>query len=431
VSSIIKTVRAREVLNTKRVPTIEVDIVLADGSLGRAAAPGGTSRGQSEAVDLLDGDESYFSGLGVKKAIAIVNTEIADLVRGKDASNQERIDRLLIECDGTKNKSRLGGNSIIATSLANAKAAAQSRKMPLYEHLGGGTEIPLPILYVMFGGPAFTGMAGIGDFQEYSLIPLFARSYKEGYIATLGIYKKLCQNMASKRGLTLPYYDKIAGIPVAWCDSNEEPFAILTRLIEEEGYVPNKDFAIYTDLAASQLYKGDMYHLAADGKVLSSVQMVDKLESICSKYPVLVMEDCLAESDWDGWRLLTSRLGNKVELVGDDLFATNPNRLSRGVAMGAGNAIVIKPNQIGTLTETFETIRIAKEAGYGTVISTRSGELWDPYLVHLCVGQNLAQGKIVGAYPTGESSLNEILRVEDSLGERATYRGAGVLCKFL
>ena len=430
-SAIIKEVHAREVFTTKGVPTVEVDVVLNDGSLGRAAAPGGTSRGKGEAFDLIDGDSSYFNGLGVNKAIAIVNAEIADLLKGKDATHQETIDRLLIERDGTENKSRLGGNAIIATSLANAKAAARSLGIELFEHLGGGREIPLPLIYVMFGGPAFVGMPGIGDFQEYNLIPLKAKSYKEGFIATLGIYRKLREIIARKSGQGMPLYAKLAGIPIARFDSNEEAFVTLTRLIKEEGYVPGEDFAIYTDIAASQLYKDGMYHLNADQETLSRDQMIDRLEEICNKYPILAMEDCLFEEDWEGWKVLTGRLGNRVQLVGDDLFVTNPGRLKNGIKLGVANAIVIKPNQVGTLTETFETIRIAKEAGYGTVISTRSGELWDPYLVHLCVGQDLGQGKIVGAYPTGESSLNELLRVEDRLRDKMIYKGRDVLSRFI
>ena len=422
----IRSVHAREVFDTKGLPTVEVDVLLGDGSLGRAAAPGGTSRGTSEAFDLRDGDKSYFDGMGVSKAIQNVNTEIADKLRGTDATDQERIDNLLIELDGTENKSRVGGNALIATSLANAKAAAKSRGVELFEHLGGGREIPISLVNVMFGGPAYVGVPGTADFQEYKLIALNAESHKEGYLKISRIYQRLCEFMVEKQGFGIPKLAQLAGTLSARFDSNDEAFATLTKLIEDEGYVPRKDFGIYIDLAATQLYKDGMYHLKADNAVLSREEWIGRLEEMCDNYPIISMEDCLFEDDWEGWVNLTKRLGNKVQLVGDDLFTTNPKRLKKGVEMGAANAIVIKPNQVGTLTETMETIRMAKAAGYGTVISVRSGELWDPYIVHLCVGQNLGQGKI-----GGRGSLNEILRIEECLGDELVYKGRSILSKFL
>jgi enolase len=420
----IKTVYAREVFNTKGLPTVEVDVRLDDGSLGRNAAAGGTSRGLSEAFDLRDGDKSYFNGMGVQKAVLNVNTKIAERLRGRDATDQEGIDRLLIELDGTEDKSILGGNAIIATSIANAKAAAQSRGVELFEHLGGGGETPIFMVNVMVGGPAYVGVPGTCDFQEYKLIALNVKSYREGYLATLSMYKRLSEIMAKKRGVGVPKLG--ARTPIATFDSNEEAYAALTKLIEDAGYVPRTDFGIYTDLATSQLYTDGMYRLEADDKVLTRGEMIDKLEEMCDNYPVISMEDCLFEDDWEGWKILTKQLGNKVQLVGDDLFVTNPKRLQKGIEMGVANAVVIKPNQVGTLTETMETIRMAKAAGYGTVISSRSGELWDPYLVHLCVGQNLGQGKI-----GGRSSLNELLRIEDCLGDGVVYKGRSLLSKFL
>lgn len=420
----IKTVCAREVFNTKGLPTVEVDVLLDDGSLGRNAAAEGTSRGMSEAFDLRDGDKSYFNGMGVRKAVLNVNTKIAERLRGRDATDQKGIDRLLIELDGTEDKSRLGGNAIIATSIANAKAAAQSRGVELFEHLGRGGETPIFMVNVMVGGPAYVGVPGTCDFQEYKLIALNVKSYREGYLATLGMYKRLSERMAKKRGVGVPKLG--ARTPIATFDSNEEAYAVLTTLIEDAGYVPRTDFGLYTDLAASQLYTDGMYHLEADDKVLTRGEMIDKLKEMCDNYPVISMEDCLFEDDWEGWKILTKQLGHKVQLVGDDLFVTNPKRLQKGIDMGVANAVVIKPNQVGTLTETVETIRMAKAAGYGTVISSRSGELWDPYLVHLCVGQNLGQGKI-----GGRSSLNELLRIEDYLGDTAVYRGRSLLSKFL
>lgn len=430
-AGIIKNVFAREVINRKGLPTVEVDVLLDDGSLGRAAAPGGTSRGVHEAKDLRDGDETYFKGMGVNQTISNVNTEIVERLKGKKAADQEEIDRLLVELDGTEDKSRLGSNAVVATSLANAKAAANSLGVQLFEHLGGGKEIPLAFIYVLFGGPAYVGIEGTPDFQEFALLPLFAGSYKDGYIATLGMYDKMSRIMAKRMGLGIPNIKEMNVLSTAKFDSNDEVLNILTELIEAEGYVPRKDYGIYLDIAASHFYKEGKYHLKADGLVLSTEEMIDKLEEMCTKYPIVSMEDCLFENDWEGWKILTERLGNKVQLVGDDLFVTNPKRLSKGIELGVANAIVIKPNQIGTLTETIETVRRAKAAGYGTVISPRSGELWDPYVVHLCVGQSLEQGKLVGAYSGGETDLNELTRIEDSLGGQAIYRGKEILSKFL
>lgn len=426
----IKNVHAREVFNTKGLPTVEVDVLLDDGNLGRATAPGGTSRGRSEAFDLRDGNNTYFGGMGVDKAISNVNTEITDELKGKDATNQEKIDNLLIKLDGTENKSRLGGNAIVATSIANAKAAAKSRGVELFEHLGEGSELPISFVYVMFGGPAYVGVSGVSDFQEFALIALNVESYKEGYMKTFHIYERLCKLMMEKQGFGIPKLAELAGTLTAKFDSNDEAFDTLTELIEDEGYVPGKDFGIYTDIAASQLYKDGKYHLKADDKVLSTDKWIDKLERMCDKYPIVSMEDCLFEDDWEGWKILTKRLGDKVQLVGDDLFVTNPKRLKKGIEMGVANAIVIKPNQVGTLTETIETIKMAKTAGYGTVISPRSGELWDPYVVHLCVGQNLGQGKIVEC-PSGGQSLNELMRIRDYLGDKAVYKGRSTLSQFL
>lgn len=430
-SGIIKNICAREIFTNKSSPTVEVDVLLEDGSLGRASAPRGTSRGKFEAFDLKDGDESYFNGMGVNKAIENVNNEIADQLRGKNALAQEQIDRLLIELDGTENKSRLGGNAIIATSLANAKAAAKSRGIELFEQLGGGTEIPLAFIYLMFGGPSYIGALGTCDFQEYALIALGAKSYREGYISTLGMYKKLCDILAKKRGVETPNLPELIDTPIARFDSNDEALATITKLIEDEGYEPGKDFGIYLDIAGSELFKDGMYHLEADHAVLSRDEMIDRLEEMCDKYPIISMEDCLFEDDWEGWEILTKRLGHKIQLVGDDLFATNPKRLKKGIEKGVANAIVIKPNQIGTLTETIDTIKLAKSAEYGTIISPRSEELWDPYIVHLGVGQNLGQGKIVGAYSGGETDLNELIRIGDYLGNRTIYRGKDILSRYL
>jgi enolase len=424
-TGIIKNVHAREVFDEKGLPTVEVDVLLDDGSLGRAAAPGGTSRGASEAFDLRDGDRSYFDGRGVVKAIQNVNTEICNGLRGRNAFDQEEIDRLLIELDGAEDKSRLGGNAIVATSMANSKAAAKSKGIELFEHLGEGRELPIPLIHVMYGGPAYVDMAGTCDFQEYALFALSAKNYREGFLAVLRIYDRLREIVVRNRGFGMPRLAHLAGKITATFDSNDDALSTLTRLIEDEGYVPRKDFGIYLDIASSQLYKDGSYSLEADNAVLSRGEWIDELAEMCSKYPIMSMEDCLYEHDWEGWQILTKRLGEKVQLVGDDLFTTNPKRLRKGIDLGVANAIVIKPNQVGTLTETKETIKIAKEAGYSTLISGRSGQLWDSHLIHLCVGQSLGQGKLVRC-PVGGPSLNEIIRVEGLLGEEAVYRDRSV-----
>lgn len=423
----IKKITAREVFTTKGVPTIEVDVVLNDDSLGRSAAPGGTSRGEYESFDLIDGDKSYFDGKGVTKAISIVHNTIAKKLLNHNAYDQENIDNILIELDGTERKSQLGGNTIIAVSIACAKAAAQSKNIELFKYFGGGSEMPLPLVYVMFGGPAYVSLSGICDFQEYALIPLKAKDYKSGYISTLGIYKKLCEIMAAKTGQGTAHYSKIAGIPIARFDTNEEAFSILTQLIKEEGYESWDEFGIHVDVAANQLYRNGLYYLDCNKVVLSRDQMIDWLVKVCTDYPIVSLEDPLFEDDWEGWKILTERIGNKVQILGDDLFVTNTKRLEKGITMGAANAIVIKPNQVGTLTETFQTIKTAKATNYETVVSPRSGELWDPYLVHLCVGQNLGQGKIAGAYSSGESNVNELIRIGDSLAGKAIYRNGSIL----
>jgi enolase len=429
-ASKIKSVHAHEIFDAKGLPTVAVDMVLEDGSSGRAVAPGGTSRGSSEPVDLRDGDKTYFNGLGVEKAIHNVKTEIAGALKGMDATDQEAIDRTLIELDGTDDRSRLGSNSIIGTSLAAAKAAAQSKGVELFEHFGGGREIPVALVNIMFGGPAYVGVTGTADFQEYKLYALTANGTKDGYLKIARIHEKLGKVMVQKRGFGIPKLAALAGGLAAKFETNDEAFATVTRLIEEEGYTPRKDFGFYLDMAATQLFEDGKYHLTADNQVLSREEWIDRLVDLCDRYPIISMEDSLHEDDWEGWVDLTKRLGDRVQIVGDDLFTTNPVRLKKGIEMGAANAVVIKPNQVGTLTETFETIRIAKAAGYGTIVSRRSGELYDPYIAHLCVGQSLGQGKMVNC-PAGGQHQNELLRIEDSLGGQAEYAGKSPVARFL
>ncbi|MGQ9781103.1 MAG: phosphopyruvate hydratase [Nitrososphaeria archaeon] len=429
-TSKIRSVHAREVFDIRNIPALEVDVILEDRSLGRAIAPSGTSRGANESFDLRDGDQSYFKGMGVWKAIENVNLEIDKKLRGNDATDQEHIDRLMIELDGTSNKSRLGGNAIIATSIANAKAAAQSLGIPLFEHLGEGREIPLTWFMVMIGGPIYAGKdIKTSDIQEFAYYALNSRSYREGYTMTLEVYQALREILDKEKGYTLPRLGGGWLAPTFY--SNDDALSTMTKAIEKAGYSPGKDFAIYLDVASTHFYKNGRYHLKADNKVLTSQEMVDYLEDMCNIYPIVSIEDGLSEEDWEGWKLLTKRIGHKTQLVGDDIFATNPQRLKKGIEMGLANAIVIKPNQIGTVTETIQTIRLAKAAGYGTVPSARSGEIGDPFLSHLVVGQALGEGKLASFDGEEHVRLNELLRIEEYLGSDGTYAGRKVLSRFL
>jgi enolase len=428
--SAIKEIHAREVFDMKNLPAVEVDVILEDGSRGRAIAPSGTSRGSNESCDLRDGDMKYFNGMGVQKAINNVNIIIAKKLKGEDSTNQERIDKLMIDLDGTKDKSKLGGNAIIGTSLATAKAAAQSLDIPLFEHLGAGKMLPIAWFIVMIGGPIYGGKdIRTSDIQEFAYYDLHSKNLKEGYATTLTVYRALCEILDKEKGYSLP---KLAsGLLAPAFSSNDEAVSITTRAIEKAGFTPGKDFAIYLDVAATHLYKNGKYHLKADNKILTSEGMVNFLEDIRNKYPVVSMEDCLHEEDWDGWKLVTKRLGNKTQLVGDDLFTTNPQRLKKGIELGVANALIIKPNQIGTVSEAINAIKIAKAAGYGTMPSCRSGEVGDPFLSHLIVGQSLGQGKLIGFEGEEHVRLNELLRIEEYLGNEGTYIGSKVLSRFL
>lgn len=379
---------------------------------------------------MRDGDPNYFNGMGVNQAISNVNTEIAAALSGLDATDQARVDRRMIELDGTPNKSRLGGNAIIAVSLATAQAAAASRKVELFEHMGGGVVIPLVQANVMYGGPAYVAVNGTADFQEYKLIALSAPSYHEGFMQIQRVFRRLRETMVKRRGSSIPILPSVSGIMAATFDSNDEALDTITKLVEAEGFEPRKDMGFYLDIAATQLYQDGMYHLAADGQVLTREQWIDRLDDMCRRFPIVSMEDCLFEDDWEGWAILTKRLGNKVQLVGDDLFTTNPQRVKKGIQMGVANATVIKPNQVGTLTETYETVRLAKAAGYGTVVSPRSGELWNPFVANLCVGQSLGQAKALSC-PAGGPYLNDFLRIADLLGPQAEYPGRQALARFL
>jgi enolase len=428
--SAIKEIHAREVFDMKNLPAVEVEVLLTDGSEGKAIAPSGTSRGSNESCDLRDGDKKYFNGMGVSKAIYNVNTLIAKKLRGEDSTDQKHIDDLMIELDGTEDKSKLGGNAIIASSIANAKAAAESLGVPLFKHLGAGKVMPIAWFLVMVGGPIYAGeKVKTSDIQEFAYYDVHSKSFREGYETTLNVYKKLREILEKEKGYALPRLGGGWLAPVF--SSNDEALSVVTDAIEKAGYIPGKDFVIYIDVAATHLYKEGKYHLNADNRILSSEEMVNFLEDVRSKYPVISIEDCLSEEDWEGWKLATERLGSRTQLVGDDLFTTNPQRLKKGIGMGVANAIIIKPNQIGTLSETIQTIKIAKAAGYGTMPSARSGEIGDPFLSHLTVGQGLGQGKLAWFDGDDHIRFNELLRIEEHLGSKGRYIGRKVLSRFL
>jgi enolase len=374
---------------------------------------------------------SYCRGLGVSRAVKGVNTEINAALIGQDAADQAAVDNLMLKLDGTPHKARLGGNAIIATSLAVAKAAAQSQQIPLYEYFGGGRELPVPLCLIMYGGPVYVGVPGTADFQEYGLYAFAAKSYKEGFLQSMVIYRKLAAVMAQKQGFGLPRLASMAGMLTARFDSDEEALATLTRLVAEEGWVPGRDMGLYLDIAATHLHKDGKYHLGSENRTLSREEWISRIVNLVESYPIITaIEDCLDEEDWEGWAALTRKLGDKVQVTGDDFLVTNPERLKRAIKEKCANALVIKPNQVGTLTETFETIRLAKAAGWNTVASIRSGEMFDPYTDHLIVGQNLGQGKMVEC-PAGGQQLDELIRIEEQLGDKAIYRGRGILEKYV
>jgi enolase len=426
-SWLIDSVTARELFDARGLPSIEVDVTLRDGSRGTWMAPAGSSRGTNEAADLRDEDEDFFEGLGVSKAVANVNNEIAEALKGLDATAQEKIDETLILLDGTPDKSRLGANALVATSVAVAKAAARSKGLELRQYLGGGRTIPVSLVIVMFGGPIHVGTAGTADFQEYALYDLSARDPKEGFARTIELFKPLREYVAKKQGVGIPRLAGVAGWLSARFDTNDEALSTLTDIVKRAGLVPGTDIGLYIDVAATYLYRDGTYRLSAEHQALTREQWIDRLVAMQEEYPIIVsMEDCLDEEDWDGWRILTDRLGDKLQLVGDDFFVTNPARLKRGIETGCANAVIIKPNQVGTLSETLETIRLAKAHGYRTVLSVRSGQMFDPFMAHLCVGQSLGQAKMVEA-PSGTAHLDEILRIQESLGSRASYIGGDFL----
>ena len=417
--SAIESVHARQILDSRGNPTIEVDVALASGSSGRAAVPSGASTGSREALELRDGD-APFGGKGVTRAVGHVNGEIATAVSGRDAADQRGLDEALIALDGTDGKSRLGANAILGVSLAVARAAAAHAGEPLWRYLGGpeAAVLPVPTMNVLNGGVHADNPV---DFQEFMVAPVGAASFREAVQMGAEVYHELKRTLKA-RGLASAVGDEGGFAPAL--DSNEAPLELLVAAIEGAGYRPDTDVAICLDPAASEFFRDGRYELAGEGRSLSSHEMVEYWEQILDRYPVLSLEDGMAEGDWDGWERLTATLGRRVQLVGDDIFVTNPRILQEGIERGIANSILIKLNQIGTLTETLDTIAIARDAGYRAVISHRSGETEDSFIADLAVATGVGQIK-TGAPARSErvAKYNQLLRIEEQLGDAAQYAG--------
>jgi enolase len=415
----IEKVHARQILDSRGNPTVEVDVVLKSGAAGRAAVPSGASTGEFEAVELRDGGDRW-AGKGVAKAVDNVNGELADAVKGIDPADQEQLDRTMIELDGTDNKGRLGANAILGVSLAGAKAAAAEDGLPLWRYLGGEAAhvLPVPMMNVLNGGAHADNKV---DFQEFMIVPVGAPTFAEALRTGAEVFHAL-KGTLHAQGLSTAVGDEGGFAPDL--DSNEAALKALIEGIEAAGHRPGDDVAIALDPATSEIFESGSYELEHESRSLSSAELVDYWADISSRYPVLSIEDGLDEEDWDGWRLLTEKLGDRVQLVGDDLFVTNTERLERGIRSGAANSILIKVNQIGTLSETLAAIKMAEEAGYTAVMSHRSGETEDTTIADLAVATGCGQIK-TGAPSRSDrvAKYNQLLRIEEMLGGDATYPG--------
>ncbi|MGA2321142.1 MAG: phosphopyruvate hydratase [Solirubrobacteraceae bacterium] len=423
--SAIASVHARQILDSRGNPTVEVDVGLESGAFGRAAVPSGASTGEHEAVELRDGGQA-FGGKGVLQAVGHVNGEIADAVRGRDGADQTGLDRALIELDGTDTKARLGANAILGVSLAVARAQAADAGQPLWRFLGGEEAhlLPVPMLNVLNGGVHADNPV---DFQEFMIVPLGAHSFTQALRMAAETYQQLKRTLR-ERGLGTGVGDEGGFAPAL--ASNEAPLELLVAAIEGAGYRPGEEIAIAVDPASSEFFSGGAYHLADEGRTLSSIEMVDYWEQLIGRYPIVLLEDGMAENDWDGWAQLTERIGDRVQLVGDDIFVTNAAILRRGIDAGIANSILIKLNQIGTLTETLDTIRLAREAGYRTLFSHRSGETEDTFIADLVVATGAGEIK-TGAPARSErvAKYNQLLRIEEQLGDRARFAGRAAVLR--
>jgi len=420
----IKGVKAREILDSRGNPTVEVDVILSDGTLGRAAVPSGASTGIAEAVELRDGDKNRYGGKGVLKAVDNVNKIIAKKVKGMDPSKQEDIDQLMIDLDGTKNKGKLGANAILGVSLAAAKAASASRGISLFKYLGGAkaTLLPVPMMNILNGGKHADNNV---DLQEFMIMPAGFASFHEALRAGVEIFHSL-KKVLSGRGYNTAVGDEGGFAPNL--KSNEEAVEVILEAIHKAGYKAGKEVYLALDPAASEFFQDGKYVFSkSDGSSKTPQQMAAFYEEWVKKYPIISIEDGMAEGDWDGWKLLTDKIGKKVQLVGDDLFVTNTEYLSKGIKKGVANSILIKVNQIGTLTETLSAIKMAKKANYTAVVSHRSGETEDTTIADIVVATNAGQIKTGSLCRTDRvAKYNQLLRIEEELGKKAQYRGRGV-----
>ena len=427
----IQHIHARQVLDSRGNPTVEADVILENGIMGRAIAPSGASTGTHEALELRDGDKSLFGGKGVLKAVMNVNGEIANNLRGRDARDQKGLDDAMIALDGTHNKSRLGANAMLAVSLACAKAAALDKNIPLYEHiksLSGSRKpftLPVPMVNIINGGQH---AAGSTDIQEFMIMPIGAATFSKAMQMCTEVFHAL-KKVLEEKGYGTTVGDE-GGYAPSVKEGNKEALALIAAAVTKAGYTLGKDIALALDVASSELYENGKYHLATENKTLTSEEMAGWYAELANEYPVISIEDGLAEEDWSGWTKLTAMLGSKMQLVGDDLLVTNTDFLARGIAEKACNSILVKLNQIGTLSETIAAVKMAEDAGFTAVISHRSGETEDTTIAHLAVGLSTGQIKTGSMCRTDRmAKYNELLRIEEMLGENATYAGTSILKK--
>ena len=418
-SSVVDVV-AREILDSRGNPTVECDVLLESGVMGRAAVPSGASTGSREAIELRDGDAGRYLGKGVMQAVENVNTEIAEAIIGLDAQEQAFIDQTLIQLDGTENKSRLGANAMLAVSMAVAKAAAEESGLPLYRYFGGSgpMQMPVPMMNIINGGQHANNSL---DFQEFMILPVSQGSFREALRCGAEVFHAL-KKLLDKKGFSTAVGDEGGFAPNL--GSHAEGLQMVVQAIEAAGYFPGEDVLIGLDCAASEFYKDGKYHLAGEGLQLTSEQFVDYLANLADAFPIVSIEDGMAEGDWDGWKLLTDRLGERIQIVGDDVFVTNTRIFKEGIKKGIANSILIKINQIGTLSETFAAIEMAKRAGYTAVISHRSGETEDSTIADIAVGMNALQIK-TGSLSRSDriAKYNQLLRIEEDLGDTAGFPG--------
>ncbi|MGE0028120.1 MAG: phosphopyruvate hydratase [Thermoleophilia bacterium] len=416
----IARVHARQILDSRGQPTVEVEVGLVSGAVGRAAVPSGASTGAFEALELRDGDPSAYAGKGVMKAVANVEDELAGVLVGRDASQQAVIDRTMIEFDGTPNKERLGANAILGCSLAVAQAAAADAGLPLYRYLGGARahRLPVPMMNILNGGAHADNSV---DLQEFMVAPVGARTFADALRMGAEVYAEL-KKVLRARGLATGVGDEGGFAPDL--ESNEAALQVVMEAIAAAGYTPGEEIALALDPATTELYRDGAYHLEGEGRTLTPAEMVGYWEELCGRYPIISIEDGMAEEDWDGWVALTQALGDRVQLVGDDLFVTNSQRLAKGIELGAGNAILIKVNQIGTLSETLAAMDLASRSGYASMVSHRSGETEDTFIADLAVATGAGQIK-TGAPSRSErvAKYNQLIRIEEGLGPASSYPG--------